>query len=114
MRSAQTIAVGIALSLGAALAWARPPDGVRLDPALHSWFESLTMPGTKFSCCSTADCRPADYRMTSSGYEAWLDDKWIAVPALTVLVGQTNPIGRAVVCRTPNGTILCFVPAGET
>jgi hypothetical protein len=32
-----------------------------------------------------------------------------------ILVGYTNPVGRAVVRRSPvNGSILCFVPASET
>ena len=105
----------LALSLvsGTALAWARPPDGA--DPALHGWFESLKQPGTGFSCCSMADCRPTDYRLGADGYEALLDDKWVRVPAERVLVGHTNPVGRAVVCRSPaNGSILCFVPGNET
>jgi len=100
---------------GSALAWARPPEGVPIDPTMHEWYESLKEPGTSFSCCSEADCRPAEYRLGGNGYEAWLDDKWVAVPPEKVLVGYTNPVGRAVVCRSPaNGSILCFVPASET
>jgi hypothetical protein len=111
VRSARTISVLAALMLGVTLAWARPPDGTPVDPALHQWYESLKMPGTPFSCCSIADCRPADYRMGKNGYEAFLDDKWVPVPQEKVLVGYSNPVGRAVVCRTQSGTILCFVPA---
>lgn len=114
MRSARTIPLAVALVLAAALAWAAPPDGVPFDPALHDWYQSLRMPGTPFSCCSVADCRPTDYRLGTNGYEALLDGKWVAVPQEKVLVGYTNPVGRAVVCRSPNGAILCFVPASET
>jgi len=114
VRSTRTISVIVALILGAALASAHPPEGVSVDPALHDWFQSLKMPGTPFSCCSIADCRPTEYRMSESGYEAFLDNKWIPVPQDKVLVGYSNPVGRAVVCRTANGTILCFVPASET
>lgn len=103
-----------ALSLGAAFAWARPPEGAPVDPALHDWYQSLKMPGTPFSCCSMADCRPTDYRMGDNGYEALLDGKWVPVPQDRVLVGYTNPVGRAVVCSSGNGTILCFVPTNET
>lgn len=111
----QTLLFAAALLSGAALAWARPPEGVTPDPKLHDWFQSLKEPGTTYSCCSEADCRPADYRMGAVGYEAWLDEKWVAVPQDRVLIGYSNPVGRAVVCRSPaNGTILCFVPASET
>ncbi|HTZ36927.1 MAG TPA: hypothetical protein VMB84_12920 [Stellaceae bacterium] len=104
----------VGLLLGSALAWARPPEGAN-DPVLHAWFESLKQPGTNYSCCSIADCRPTEYRLSQTGYEAYLDDHWIAVPDDKVLTGQTNPTGRAVVCRSPaNGSILCFVPASET
>ena len=99
----------------AALAWARPPDGVPIDPALRDWYESLREPGTAYPCCSVADCRPTDYRMGDSGYEAWLDEQWVQVPDDRVLKNQPNPVGRAVVCRSPvNGSILCFVPASQT
>jgi hypothetical protein len=104
-----------ALIAGTALAWARPREGVTLDPVLHDWYESLKEPGTNFPCCSIADCRPTDYRMGDSGYEAWLDGQWVKVPEGRVLTGQSNPVGHAVVCRSPaNGSILCFVPASET
>jgi hypothetical protein len=104
-----------ALFAGTVLAWARPPEGVPADPALHEWYESLKEPGTAWSCCSVADCRPTEYRMNGTGYEAWLDNQWVRVPQERILVGYSNPVGRAVVCRSPaNGAILCFVPANET
>ena len=92
---------------------AAPPENA--DPALHGWFESLKQPGSGVSCCSIADCRPADYRMATNGYEALLDSKWVRVPDDRVLHQTSNPLGRAIVCRSPiSGAILCFVPAGET
>jgi|SRR5579885_2195015 hypothetical protein len=104
-----------ALLTGAALAWARPPDGAALDPALHDWYESLKEPGTTYPCCSIADCRPTDYRMGEDGYEVQFGGEWVKVPDDRVLKHQFNPVGRAVVCRSPvSGSILCFVPASET
>jgi hypothetical protein len=99
----------------AALALARPPDDIPIDPALHDWYESLKEPGTTYPCCSIADCRPIDYRMGGEGYEARIDEEWVTVPDDRVLKNQPNPIGRAVLCRSPvNGSILCFVPASQT
>jgi hypothetical protein len=110
IRSAVTVS---ALLAAVAPARAQPPENA--DPALHGWFESLKQPGTGYSCCSIADCRPADYRLRAGGYEAWLDWRWVRVPDERILRGRPNPVGRAVVCRSPvNGAILCFVPANET
>jgi hypothetical protein len=107
--------VAVAAVAGTALAWARPPEGVVVDPALHDWYESLKEPGTTYPCCSIADCRPTEYRLGGNGYEAFLDRQWVKIPDERVITGQSNPIGRAVVCRSPaNGAILCFVPASET
>jgi len=33
------------------------------------------------SCCNDADCRPANYRLRSTGVEMLVDGLWIAVPA---------------------------------
>ena len=99
--------------LGIAASDAAPPENA--DPALHGWFESLKQPGSGVSCCSIADCRPVEYRLVADGYEAFLDTKWVHVPDDKVLHGLSNPVARAIVCRSPiSGTILCFVPASET
>jgi len=99
--------------LGVAASDAAPPENA--DPALHGWFESLKQPGSGVSCCSIADCRPAEYRLVADGYEAYLDAKWVRVPDEKVLHGMSNPMARGIVCRSPiSGTILCFVPASET
>ncbi|HEX5319219.1 MAG TPA: hypothetical protein VFW46_08680 [Stellaceae bacterium] len=98
---------------GIAGAAARPSDNA--DPTFYGWFESLRQPGTGASCCSIADCRPTEYRLVERGYEARLDQEWVRVPAERILRGHPNPVGRAIVCRSPvDGSILCFVPASET
>ena len=111
-RSAYVVGAVIA---GTALAWARPPEGGPVDPALHDWYESLKEPGTNFPCCSIADCRPVDYKLDPGGYEALVETRWVRVPDDKILHGKPNPTGRGVLCRSPiSGTILCFVPASET
>lgn len=96
-----------------AVAWARPSDNA--DPTFYGWFESLKQPGTGASCCSIADCRPTDYRMSGSGYEVSINAEWVRVPDNKIVHLSSNPVGRAVVCRSPlDGAILCFVPASET
>jgi hypothetical protein len=85
------------------------------NPELHGWFESLKQPGSGISCCSIADCLPVDYKMETDGYEALIETRWVRIPGDKVLHGKPNPTGRAILCRSPiSGTILCFVPAGET
>jgi hypothetical protein len=32
------------------------------------------------SCCNETDCRPANYRVTTSGIEMLLDDDWVRIP----------------------------------
>jgi len=92
---------------------AEPPADA--DPALRPWFESLKQPGTGVSCCSISDCRPVQYRLAPDGYEALVGSMWVHVPDDRVLRRQQNPLGRAVLCRSPaSGTIFCFVPGPET
>lgn len=90
---------------------APPPDA---DPALSPWFQSLHQPGTGISCCSIADCRPTDYRMTGDHYEAMINGRWVVVPEDKILNRTDNPLGRAVVCWTPQLGILCFIRGAET
>lgn len=91
---------------------AAPPDNA--DSALAPWFQGLRQPGTGISCCSMADCRPIDYRMNDTGYEAFIDNKWLAVPPDRVLQHTENPTGRAIACYMPGRGILCFVRPAET
>ncbi len=98
--------------LAAAPAPAAPPENA--DPALAPWFQSLRQPETGISCCDVADCRPTEYRTVGDAYEVWVDDRWMTVPPRRILQRADNPIGRAVVCWTPQRGIMCFVRGTET
>ncbi len=88
---------------------AAPPDNA--DPALGPWFKSLYKPnGT--SCCSIADCRLVESKMTYDGYEVVVDGRWISVPN-EIIIHRDNPTGEAVLCQR-GGEMHCFVPASET
>jgi hypothetical protein len=117
VRASVTGAMAIALSI--APVHAQPPDNV--DPSLSPWFNSLKQPGTGAGCCSIADCRPAEVRRDSQGYEVKIDHRWHAssmfwlrVPANRILDERNNPTGQAVLCYTPEAGILCFVPPPES
>lgn len=101
-----------AVCLIGAIASAAPPPNA--DGTLAPWFQSLRQPGTGISCCSMADCRATEYRTNASGYEAFIDDRWLTVPADRVLDHTDNPTGRAIVCYMPGRGILCFVRPAET
>lgn len=111
------------LSLLGATAYAAPPEGA--DPTLGPWYRSLNAPDTGIPCCSTVDCRPTTTRLTTDGYEAWVDErwpnypadtqgKWIAVPADKMLKQTENPTGRGVLCWNQYLGVLCFVRPAET
>ncbi|MBV8913052.1 MAG: hypothetical protein JOZ05_08455, partial [Acetobacteraceae bacterium] len=89
---------------------APPPDA---DPGFAPWFRGLRVPGTGTSCCSIADCRPAESRIVGDHYEVFIDGKWLRVPPELILERADNPTGRAVVCWTPTAGILCFVRGPE-
>lgn len=99
--------VGAAVLTVGSVALAAPPENA--DPALAPWFRSLAQPGTGISCCSIADCRPVDTRITPSGYEIFVKDQWLTVPPEKILQGKQNPTGKPVACVL-NGQVLCFVP----
>jgi hypothetical protein len=86
---------------------AAPPEDA--DSSLASWFRGLSASdGTP--CCAIADCRRTTSRLTADGYEALIDDTWVAVPWDRVLRRTDNPTGQAVVCCAPlTKIILCFV-----
>ena len=100
-----------ALAAAAGIARASPPENAA--PELAPWFQSLHAPNGS-SCCSIADCRMTDYRMSGMGYEALIDGRWLTVPPERVLDHIANPTGRAVVCYAPALGILCFVRPDET
>ena len=107
----RTLVLATALAI-AAPALAHPPPNA--DPKLAPWFESLRQPKSGASCCSIADCRPADYKMSGDHYEVKLRNEWVEVPAEKILHRLDNPTGRGVVCWTPFVGIMCFVPGPET
>jgi hypothetical protein len=85
---------------------AKPPQ--TLNPEFGVWFRGLKAPnGT--GCCSEADCRQVESRLTQGGYEVMIRSRWIPVPWERVLRRTDNPTGRAIVCYTPDDLILCFV-----
>ena len=98
--------------LAAFPASAAPPENA--DPALAPWFQSLRQPETGMSCCDIADCRPTEYRTVGDAYEVWIDNRWMTVPPRRILQRADNPVGRAVVCWTPQRGIMCFVRGTET
>ena len=86
---------------------AAPPKNA--DPELATSFRSLHAPNGS-ACCSAADCRRANARLTPDGYEAMIDNVWVPVPWERVLRRVDNPVGEAVVCYVPRTKlILCFV-----
>ena len=99
------------LLLAAFPAPAAPPPNA--DPALAPWFQSLRQPETGMSCCDIADCRPTEYRTVGDAYEVWIDNQWMTVPPRRILQRADNPVGRAVVCWTPQRGIMCFVRGTE-
>ena len=90
---------------------APPPDA---DPALAPWFNSLRQPWTNALCCSMADCRPVNSRLSDGHYEALIEGEWRRVPDHLILNRSDNPTGRAIACWTPQVGILCFVRAPES
>jgi hypothetical protein len=104
--------LGMALSLAAGTAVARPPPNA--DMSLAPWFQGLRQPGTGISCCSIADCRQTDARINGSHYEAMIDGAWLPVPADKILERTDNPTGRAIICYTPSLGIMCFIRGPET
>ena len=115
MRNAQPIALRRSILtttimlyiLSTTASMAEPPQNA--NPALATWFRGLKAPnGT--ACCSIADCRRANFRLTPDGYQAMIGDRWVPVPWERVLRRTDNPTGEAVVCYVPHTElIMCFV-----
>ena len=93
-------------------AHAAPPSDA--DPALAPWFNSLRQPWTNALCCSMADCRPVQSRLTDGHYEALIDGEWRTVPEHLILNRSDNPTGRAIACWTRQVGIMCFIRAPES
>ena len=93
-------------------------------PEQRQWFNSLTRPDMRpreMGCCSEADCRAVEARLTPRGtWEAKIDDEWVAVPSEKVEVDpkilRANPVRRPVACTIGFGrglTWFCFEPWEE-
>src|SRR6185437_7141339 len=70
----------IFLVIGISRALAAPPQGYDPNSPTAQWYRSLRLPGATMGCCSMADCRPVEARTNGDHWEAWYDDKWIAIP----------------------------------
>ena len=90
---------------------APPPDA---DPTLAPWFNSLRQPWTNALCCSVADCRQVESRLSDGHYEALIEGQWRRVPDQLILNRDDNPTGHAVACWTPASGILCFIRPPES
>lgn len=106
-----------------AIAFARPPAGVTLDPQVHAWFESLQNPATGISCCGHSDGHVMDLkdvRNKGDGWQVRIDGAWVDVPAAAVLNRVDNPTGGFVTfwnryAPGPAGvSIFCFVRPAMT
>lgn len=108
------VLIGLALAFRVTIGTARGASPEGADPSLAPWFQGLTAPNGA-SCCSIADCRPVDSRIAGDHYEALTEQGWLAIPADKVIHPRTNPIGRAVLCRSLQmpAIIYCFAPAIE-
>ena len=105
-------ALVIALACLARPVLAAPPQGA--DQSLAPWFNSLRQPWTNALCCSMADCRPVELRLSDGHYEAKIEGEWRRVPDHLILNRSDNPTGRAIACWTQQVGILCFVRAPES
>jgi hypothetical protein len=112
IRTSVVIAAGLALSLPLAAFAAPPPEADPNDP-IRLWFRDLMRPDTNTSCCDSSDCRRVASRMTPTGWDALIRNKWIPVAPENVL-RQNNPTGEAVACYLPHLGIICFVPPPQT
>ena len=71
-----SLAIVFALLAAIASLRAAPPSDA--DPAMADWFGGLQQPNSGLPCCSIADCRVAEVRADSGGYDVKIDDVWMA------------------------------------
>ena len=102
----------LALTCIARAVLAAPPPNA--DPALAPWFNSLRQPSTNALCCSMADCRRVESRLSGEHYEALIEGEWRPVPNHVILERNDNPTGHAIACWTPGAGIMCFIRAPES
>lgn len=119
------MAAGVSLLLIGPILAAPPPPGsaqAEMMAPYAEWISGLKNPTTGEGCCSLSDCRVVDYRLTSDGYEAFIDRKtfpdgpnaWVKVPDY-VVVHTGNPTGLAVACwaawHHESAGWFCFTPS---
>jgi len=101
-------AIGLMVA-GAALA--APPLGIDPNSPTANWVRTLKQPNGGSSCCSIADCRPAEAVFGEDNHwHVILGGKSETVPDDKILEDETFN-GDAWVCSVA-GTILCFVKPG--
>jgi hypothetical protein len=115
-----TAVVGL---IGCCCTTARAAPPPNADPSLAPWFQSLTQPKTNKSCCSMADCRPVQYRISGDHFQAFIGNEfprwsnaphaWVDVPNANVLHRADNPTGEGVACWF-RGEVVCFVEGNGT
>lgn len=88
------------------VAW--PAHGHDDDPVLRD----LQNPATGGSCCHERDCALTDdWDLRQGAYVVRLDGAWVSVPdEIVIRDHRPHPSGRAVLCKLPSGTLLCFLP----
>lgn len=65
-----------------------------------------------FSCCDNRDCAPVRADLTPTGWQVWMEGRWVPVPWDAVLE-IPSPDGRSHACMSPGAVFVrCFV-AGE-
>jgi hypothetical protein len=77
--------------------------GIELPAEAHDIYSGLK-DAAGASCCNEHDCRPAPYRMTSTGVQMYVDGDWFDVPERTIqyraLPGDTGETRGGHWCGT--------------
>jgi hypothetical protein len=73
-----------------------------------TWFKSLRMPGTGFSCCDISDCKRTEADWRGGQWWAVVNGSWTPIPREKELDKQSID-GDAYVCASPTRRVYCFV-----
>jgi hypothetical protein len=95
-------------------ALAFPLPTIRIDPALHAWFESQHDRDGR-SCCAEADghvMADEDVRFVEGHFEVRIGDAWMAVPERAMAQGPMNPLGHPVAWWIGEHFYCLSMPAG--
>lgn len=112
----------LAAVLIASPAFATPPPPGSEDALVTApygeWFSQLRNVQGGL-CCTLADCRPVEARISADGHWEFLadprhfaggDGRWVTVPDERVL-RQPNPVGQPIACYVNGFSPFCFLPA---